>query len=105
MSLLLYLYNTLDSVFKLKTQNIMQTLPEKENLLERIESDFTYHSPNDDAVQRMAAIRDTAKELAKLMILNGEAGRELSGALTYLELAVNQVNAGIVRNPNNQRKD
>lgn len=39
------------------------------------------------------------------MLINikaGVLGRELSDALTHLETAVNRVNAGIVRDPDNQ---
>jgi hypothetical protein len=74
----------------------------KESLLDRIEVDFAYHSPTQEAAVKMAQIREKAKELAALMIENGEVGRELSSALTYLELVVNQVNAGITRLPANQ---
>jgi hypothetical protein len=69
----------------------------KEQLLARIENDFTYHRPPAERQQDFVDIRMGAKLLAKLMIDKCPEGRELSSALTKLEEAVMHANAGIAR--------
>lgn len=68
-----------------------------ENLVKRIENDFTYHNPPAELVPVFKEIRDKAKELALLMEAKVPHGRELSSALTRLEEAVMHANAGIAR--------
>ena len=69
-------------------------------LKDRIEVNFTYHAPTEDAVRVMKNIRETAKALALLMADSVPAGREQSLALTHLEESVMFANAGIVRGNN-----
>lgn len=64
---------------------------------ERIERDYTYHSPTDDVVPAYQEIRATAKRLAHRLVDLVPQGRELSKALTKLEEVVMDANAGIAR--------
>jgi hypothetical protein len=71
-------------------------------LLERIETNFTYHPPKrtedeHDQPSRYETIRNKGKELAILLTHNCPEGRELSLALTHLEEAVMWANAAIAR--------
>jgi hypothetical protein len=65
---------------------------------ERIEKDFTYHSPKDDQPQRYIDIRDAGKTLAYKIIECSPESREQSLALTNLEQAIFWANAAIARN-------
>lgn len=69
----------------------------KDQLLKRIDNDFTYHRPPAEKAQDFVDIREGAKLLAKLMVEKCPEGRELSSALTNLEQAVMHANAGIAR--------
>ncbi len=72
--------------------------PRVQGLLNRIESDFSYHPPKAGQSERYQLIRDTAKRLARVMAENCPNSRELSTALTRLEEAVMHANASIARN-------
>ncbi len=76
----------------------MEPGEQKDAMLKRLEDDFTYHAPPDEAtVQKYQELRDKAKELAVLMVDSCPAGRSLSTALTKVEEAVMHANAGIAR--------
>lgn len=64
----------------------------------RLNNDYTYHAPKDDQQERYVYIRDEAKRLAIVFMMNAPSSRELSVALTQLEQAVFNVNAAIARN-------
>ena len=65
---------------------------------ERIENNFTYHSPKGDQPERYEAIRQNAKSLAFLLVDLCSDSRERSLALTKLEECVFWANASIARN-------
>lgn len=71
--------------------------PTKQQLLDRVENDFTYHAPNEDQINRMHVIREQSKTLAFLIVEHCPLGREQSTALTLLEQVSMLVNAGIAR--------
>lgn len=64
----------------------------------RLEKAFTYHSPKNDQPARYVAIRDGAREFARLVLHAVPESRERSLALTAIEEAVMWANAGIARN-------
>ena len=66
--------------------------------LDRIERDFTYHPPKGDQQERYVHLRDTAKDLAFLILENTPISREQSLAITNLEQAIFWANAAIARN-------
>lgn len=70
----------------------------KDEVLKRIENNFTYHAPQADQPERYTLIRDTARNLALLLAQTCPESRELSLALTALEEAVMWANASIARN-------
>lgn len=63
----------------------------------RLENDFTYHRPPAEKVEVFKKLRDTAKDLAHLIVDVTPAGREQSTALTKLEEAIFHANAAIAR--------
>ncbi len=63
-----------------------------------IESRFTYHAPKEGQPERYELIRDTAKNLAWLLVDKCPESRERSVALTKLEEVVMWANASIARN-------
>lgn len=67
-------------------------------LLERIESDFTYHPPNIDTADKYITVRQAAKTFALLIVEQCPHGRERSTALTKLEEATMWANKAIARN-------
>lgn len=67
------------------------------DLLERIDSDFTYHAPRDGQLEKYTTLRGAAKMFAIAIVELVPAGREQSTALTRLEEAVMHANAGIAR--------
>ena len=74
-------------------------IPESlQKLLLRIENNFTYHRPKENQQIRYIDIRDKAKELAIVLAYNCPESRELSLALTQLEVVVMWANASIARN-------
>lgn len=64
----------------------------------RIESRFTYHAPKDGQPERYVAIRDKAKELAKLIESECPSSRERSVSINKLDECVMWANASIARN-------
>ena len=58
---------------------------------------FTYHKPTDEQVKRMQLIRDSAKNLAHLIVENSPVSTEQSRALNALDEAVMLTNAAIAR--------
>jgi hypothetical protein len=63
-----------------------------------LESNFTYHAPKGDQQARYVALRDCAKEFAKMILEKCPESRERSVALTELETSVMWANASIARN-------
>ena len=70
----------------------------KEDMLKRIENDYSYHAPKGDQADRYVEIRDKAKELALVIVNNSPVSREQSVALTALDTVVMAANAAIARN-------
>ncbi len=71
---------------------------QRKRLHERIDNDFTYHPPKDDAqILFYANVRDRFRSLAHFLAENIPPGRELSTALTKLEEASMHANAGMAR--------
>ena len=64
----------------------------------RIENRFTYHAPKDGQPERYAAIRDKAKELARLIESECPSSRERSVSINKLDECVMWANASIARN-------
>ena len=69
-----------------------------EKMSEQVEKIFTYHAPKDDQPERYVILRDTAKQLAYLIVGTTPSSREQSLAITHLEEAIFYVNAAIARN-------
>lgn len=65
---------------------------------ERIENNFTYHTPKNDQAERYISLRAKAKELAYLIVNSTPESREQSLALTKLEESIMWANASIARN-------
>jgi hypothetical protein len=65
---------------------------------EKIENNFSYHSPKEGQPEKYQAIREKAKELAYLINDTVPDSREKSIAMTQLEDTVMWANAGIARN-------
>lgn len=72
--------------------------PTKEDIINRINNDFTYHAPFGDQVDRYAALREAGRHLAIKIVETTPVSREQSLALTNLEQAIMFANAGIARN-------
>lgn len=70
----------------------------EQELLQRLENDFTYHPPKDDQIARYQAIRDKALKFAYFLVASTPQSREQSLALTHLEEVVSFANAAIARN-------
>jgi hypothetical protein len=64
---------------------------------ERIENDFTYHAPDPKQIEKYQKIRDTGKELAKLIVELCPESREQSSAITRIQEAIFWANAAIAR--------
>jgi hypothetical protein len=64
----------------------------------RIENRFTYHAPKDGQQERYVAIRDKAKELAKLIESECPSSRERSVSINKLDECAMWANASIARN-------
>lgn len=69
----------------------------KDTLRARIEHDFKYHPPRPEQIAVYTELRERAKDLALHLVDVVPEGRELSTALTLLEQAVMEANAGIAR--------
>lgn len=65
---------------------------------ERIENNFTYHTPKDGQPAKYFQIREKAKELAYLIDELCPDSREKCVAMTELETSVFWANAAIARN-------
>lgn len=65
--------------------------------IQQIQNSFTYHAPTGDQPERYTRLRNAAGELANLFVTNCPPSRELSLALTNLEMAVFCANAAIAR--------
>lgn len=76
----------------------MKTYVVNEAMAQRVENDFTYHSPKDDQPERYKFLRDEAKVLALNICKLTPVSREQSIALTKLEEAIFYANAAIARN-------
>lgn len=63
-----------------------------------LENNFKYHAPKDGQPEKYTAIREKAKELAKLIDRECPNSREKSIAMTELETSVMWANASIARN-------
>lgn len=66
--------------------------------LDDLSKRFTYHPPKGTQQLRYETIRNTAHELAQMLIEDCPDSRERSLALTKLEEAVMWANASIARN-------
>ena len=69
-----------------------------DDMIDRLETNFTYHSPNEDQTKRYEEIRENARALALLICGLTPSSREQSLALTKLEEVVMFANASIARN-------
>ena len=69
-----------------------------EKTQDRLEKDFTYHSPKDDQPSRYEILRKEAKRFAGIIVGLTPPSREQSVALTNLEQSVFWANAAIARN-------
>ena len=65
---------------------------------EKLNNNFSYHSPVSGQNERYEAIRAFAKEFAEYVVVNTPQSREQSVALTKLEEVVFWANASIARN-------
>jgi hypothetical protein len=70
----------------------------KENIGERIESEFTYHPPKGDQTERYVKIRDKAKELALLILESTPICPDQTVAIRKVREAVMTANAAIAIN-------
>ena len=66
--------------------------------MDYIDKNFIYHKPKDDQPARYEAIREKAKELARMIDEFCPESRERSLAFTKLEEMVMWANASIARN-------
>lgn len=64
---------------------------------EKLENNFSYHSPKGDQNKRYELIRHGAKQLCWVLLRLCPESRELSLAITALEEAVMWANASIAR--------
>lgn len=70
----------------------------EQELLQRLENDFTYHPPKDNQLARYQAMRDKALKFAYFIVASTPQSREQSLALTHLEQVVFFANAAVARN-------
>lgn len=70
----------------------------KEDIIKRVNNDFTYHQPFGDQTERYAALREAGRLLAIKIVENTPISREQSLALTKLEEAIMHANSAIARN-------
>lgn len=70
----------------------------REDMLDRIANDFTYHPPFGTQTERYVAVRDACRRLALTIVYNSPASREQSLALTALDSVMMLTNAAIARN-------
>lgn len=77
---------------------MLNKYPIPETMQARLNNDYTYHAPKDDQQERYVLIRDTAKELALVIVANTPSSREQSVTLTLLDQVVMIANSAIARN-------
>lgn len=65
---------------------------------EEIRNRYGYHKPVGDQASRMAAVRQHCEALAVELVALCPSSRELSSALSSLDLVMFQANAAIARN-------
>lgn len=71
--------------------------PSLHSLLERIESDFTYHAPTPETIPLFTGLREGARRYARAVAILLKPGREQSTALTHMEMVTFFANAGLAR--------
>lgn len=59
---------------------------------------FTYHAPSPEQVEKYAAIRNSAKDLAMVVMVNCPSGPDRSASLRLIREAVMTANAAIATN-------
>lgn len=67
-------------------------------MMKRLDTNFTYHSPQEGQIERYQVLRSEAKLLAMGICAMTPPSREQSLALTALEEAIFWANAAIARN-------
>jgi len=72
---------------------------DKHQQLADIENRIKYHRPDEDAIERIAAMRGTALMWAEQVLEYVPPGREQALSLTKIEEALFWANAGIARDP------
>lgn len=63
-----------------------------------LENQYTYHAPKEDQPERYVAIREKAKELARVILESTPESRHQSLAMTKLEEVVMRANQAIAVN-------
>jgi hypothetical protein len=86
------------SKFKLVEGVCKMKYPIDPKMQKRLDNDYTYHKPFGDQQQRYEEIRESAKNLALVIVEMTPPSREQSVALTLLEQTVMEANAAIARN-------
>jgi len=69
-----------------------------EETMFNVDEVFTYHAPKGNQPERYIAIREKAKELARLIIESTPQSREQSVALTNVQQAIMWANSAIAIN-------
>jgi hypothetical protein len=69
-----------------------------QQMLERLDNDFTYHAPIEGQPQRYGDLREAGKTLARTVVEETPPSREQSLALTKIDEAIFWANAAIARN-------
>jgi hypothetical protein len=70
-------------------------MPLDYGLKENLDFVFTYHKPEGDDPERYEAIRNAAKELARVIVLNTPKCADQSAAIRHVREAVMTANASI----------
>jgi hypothetical protein len=77
----------------------LRTYPMTDEMKGRLRRNYTYHAPKPDQIPRYEMIRSAAGDLAALLVTLCPPSRELSMALSALEVdVVMNANASIARN-------
>lgn len=63
--------------------------------LENLDHVFDYHAPRPDQLPKYAAVREAAKNFAKVIIVNAPIGADRSAAIRLLREAMMTTNAAI----------
>lgn len=77
------------------SENTQETASRVMTLEEKINEMFTYHSPNPNQQLRYVAIREKAKEFARVIYENTPACADQSAAIRLVREAVMTANASI----------